>query len=605
MSKQANSRKTSPLYHLWKLVSFKPGIFIPFFLLEMMFFAVFPQAIGLLMREFFNVLSGEAQFGMDHWGIVAVIIGVSVATNIGNLADFFVYSMVHTNFTCLMGRNMLYRLLHHPGAQPYPESTGETISRLRGDTDEVARFANELISPIGQAVFAITALVIMVQISPRITLIAMLPTLFILFISRFATKKFIRLRKARRSASGRLSGMIGEIFSAVESMKVSGAEKSVIGKFNELTEDLRNKAIKDTVFHEFIHFSYSSIVNLGTGFILLTMGDLIGTQNFTVGDFSLFVYYLGYLSEFMGMFGIIMARYQQITVSMDRIADVLAPDSDKTLTEHNRLYLTGSLPDVPYIAKTREHWLSEVRVEGLSFQFGQTGHGIQNVSFTLPRNTFTVITGRIGSGKTTVLRTLLGLLPRESGNIYWNDQLVEDPAHFFQPPRCAYTPQIPQLFSESMKENVLMGMPEDAVDLDFALYTAVMEDDLKVIEGGLQATLGARGVRLSGGQRQRSAAARMFVRDPELLVLDDISSALDVETEKKLWERVFALQNHTILAVSHRHAVLENADQIILMQGGQVTAIGTLDELLETQEEMRQLWFGNDDTQPEPGSSDS
>jgi ATP-binding cassette, subfamily B, bacterial len=603
VSKQATDRKPSPLYHLWKLVSYKPGIFIPFFLLEMMFFAVFPQAIGLLMREFFNVLSGEAQFGMDHWGIVAVIIAVSVATNIGNLADFLVYSLVHTNFTGLMRRNMLYRLLHHPGAQPYPESTGETISRLRGDTDEVARFANELVSPIGQAVFAMTALVIMVQISQRITLIAMLPTLFILFISRFATKKFIRLRKARRSASGRLSGMIGEIFSAVESMKVSGAEKSVIGKFNELTEDLRNKAIKDTVFHEFIHFSYSSIVNLGTGFILLTLGDLIGTQNFTVGDFSLFVYYLGYLSEFMGMFGDIMARYQQITVSMDRIGDVLAPDSVKTLTEHNYLYLTGSLPEVPYTAKTREHWLSEVKVEGLSFQFGQTGHGIQDVSFILPRNTFTVITGRIGSGKTTVLRTLLGLLPRESGTIYWNDQRVDDPAHFFQPPRCAYTPQIPQLFSETMKENVLMGLPEDAVDLDFALYTAVMEDDLKVIEGGLQATLGARGVRLSGGQRQRSAAARMFVRDPELLVLDDISSALDVDTEKKLWERVFSLQNHTILAVSHRHAVLENADQIILMQHGRVVATGTLDELLEKQDEMRQLWFGNGDTQPVTNSS--
>lgn len=138
-----------------------------------------------------------------------------------------------------------------------------------------------------------------------------------------------------------------------------------------------------------------------------------------------------------------------------------------------------------------------------------------------------------------------------------------------------------------------MGTPEAEVDLDFALYTAVMEDDLKVIDQGLEAILGARGVRLSGGQRQRTAAARMFVREPELLVLDDISSALDVETEKKLWERVFALENHTILAVSHRHPVLQHADQIVLMQDGRVAGIGTLQELLASHEEMRQLWQGN------------
>ena len=593
MSVQAEQKKRTPVYHLWKLVTYKPWLFVPFFLLEMLFFAGFPQVIGLLSREFFNVISGEATMGLNHWSVLAIVMGVSVANNIGSLMDFVVYGIVRTNFTGLMRRNMLNTLLHHPGAQPYPESTGETISRFRGDVGDIAMFANELIAPIGQSVFAVIALVTMSRISPKITLIAVAPTIIIFFLSRFTTKTFIRLRRARRSASGRLSGMIGEIFSAVESMKVSGSEKSVINRFNELTADLRQKAIKDTVFHEFIHFSYRSIVNLGTGFILIALGDLIGTQDFTIGDFSLFVYYLAYLSDFMGMFGDVLARYQQVSVSMDRISTVLSPDSGDKLTEHNPIYVTGELPDVPFIRKTDEYVLQELRIEDLTFLFGETERGIQNVSFNIPRDSFTVITGRIGSGKTTVLRSLLGLLPKTAGHIYWNEEQVDDPAHFFLPPRSAYTPQIPQLFSETMRENVLMGMPEQEVDLDFALYTAVMEDDLKAIDDGLEAILGARGVRLSGGQRQRSAAARMFVRNPELLVLDDISSALDVETEKKLWERVFALENRTILAVSHRHTVLERADQIILMEEGRVKAIGTLAELLETEDEMRQLWQGN------------
>lgn len=599
MSVNTSHKKRTPAYHLWKLVTYKPFLFVPFFLLEMLFFAGFPQIVGLLSREFFNIISGEATMGLNYWGVLGIMIAVSVANNVGSLMDFVVYGIVRTNFTGLMRRNLLNTLLHHPGAQPYPESTGETISRFRGDVGEIAMFANELISPIGQTVFAVIALVTMARISPRITIIAVAPTLIIFFLSRFTTKTFIRLRKARRKASGRLSGMIGEIFSAVESMKVSGAENSVIDRFNALTGDLRDKAIKDAVFHEFIHFSYRSIVSLGIGLILLTLGELIGSEEFTIGDFSLFVYYLSFLSEFMGMFGDVLARYQQIKVSVERISTVLAPDTADKLTEHNPIYITGELPEVPYHAKTQADLLSDLSVKNLTFLFGETGRGIEDVTFTIPRNSFTVVTGRIGSGKTTVLRTLMGLLPRTSGEIYWNGKPIEDPAHFFQPPRSAYTPQIPQLFSETMRENVLMGLPEDQVDLDFALYTAVMEDDLKAIDDGLEATLGARGVRLSGGQRQRSAAARMFVRSPELLVLDDISSALDVETEKKLWERVFALENHTILAVSHRHTVLEHADQIILMEEGRIKAIGTLKELLETQEEMRQLWRGNQEHSPD------
>ena len=206
-----------------------------------------------------------------------------------------------------------------------------------------------------------------------------------------------------------------------------------------------------------------------------------------------------------------------------------------------------------------------------------------------------VVTGRIGSGKSTLIKTLLGLLQPLSGLIQWNGTPV-DPSAAFVPPLTAYTPQVPTLFSETARDNLLLGLRAGQPTLDASIRQAVLEDDVESLPEKLDTLIGAKGVRLSGGQRQRLAAARMLVRDPELMVFDDLSSALDIDTENELWRRLLTHKTRTYLVVSHRRFVLQKADRIIVLKGGMVDAAGTHPKLLEESSEYRMIWG-------EPGAS--
>jgi ATP-binding cassette subfamily B protein len=569
--------------------------------LAMMVLVAFWQVPGLLMREFFDLLTGEEQVRLGVWGIVALLLACQLGRTLGILGlvktnvPFFVHTMT------LMRKNLLKHILRRPGASALPDSPGEAISRFRGDVFEISLFALWLNDIQGGIAFGIVAIILMLSISPRIALLAVLPFILVGIVSNAATKRIEKFRRASRKATGIVTSFIGEFFGAVQAVKVATAEEGVIAHFEALNDQRRKTALQDRLFNEILFSIFRNGVNLSTGVILMLVGQAMTQGTFTIGDFSLFVFCLDGISELTTFAGLLVARYKQIAVSVERMERLMEGAPKGALVEFSPVYMDGSFPDVVYPAKTESDRLETLAVEGLTYHYPDSENGIEGIDLRLGRGALTIVTGRVGSGKTTLLRVLLGLLPREAGTVRWNGRAVEKLDTFFVPPRCAYTAQVPRLFSDSLRDNVLMGLDRDDDAVMQAMRLAVLEYDLLELEEGLDTKVGSKGVKLSGGQVQRTAAARMFVRDPELLVFDDLSSALDVETELKLWERIFAQSGATCLAVSHRKVALRRADHIVVLKNGRVEAEGRLDDLLETCEEMQRLWHG--DLVPEPAGS--
>jgi ATP-binding cassette, subfamily B, bacterial len=558
-----------------QLARYRPGLFALGMALWIAFWAV-PAATGLVLQAIFDRIGGQA--GFDLLSFVALLLAVEGTRLVVLYWAIVVFTRWWVHIESLLRRNLLAaQLANRREEQGEPvTSASEAIPVFRDDSADLVKFVDTWLDVAGTMTFGVIAVAVMIRVDPTLTLVVALPLVAVFLVMRVLAERLRHVRRADREATVRVTGYLGTLFSSVQALKVAGAEDRAVDHLRTLNAARRRTALKDRVLNDSLDAFGGSTVDLSIGLVLLLVATSMRAGEFTVGDLALFASYIAALASIPRWAGLLLARHRHAQVAASRMGALL-PDGDAShAVTHHDLQLDGARPP----GRPRETHPGPAAVELIGF--GTADGRVHGIDLRLAPGSFTVVCGEVGSGKSSLLRAMLGLAGPTEGTLRWNGREVTDLAAHMTPPRCAYVPQVPRLFSDTLRENLTVGLATTDGSLSDALQRAAFDTDLDEMRDGLDTLVGPRGVRLSGGQLQRAATSRALVADPGLLVLDDLSSALDAATERRVWERVMAEQRATVLAVSHRAGALERADQVVVLSGGEVAAAGTLDELCAT-----------------------
>ncbi|HOX06658.1 MAG TPA: ABC transporter ATP-binding protein [Planctomycetota bacterium] len=450
----------------------------------------------------------------------------------------------------------------------HASTSGDLMSRASSDLEAVRRFYAMGLLCFADAIILIpAAFIMMVAINPWLAVAATAPLLLGSPLSAMLMTRLHNTYQASQDALGVLTGRVQEDIAGVRALKTYAREDAAFANFEALNREYTAKAVRVSRFDALFEPYFRLIPEASVAVALAWGGWLVLGRRMDLGDLVKFVAYVGVMIWPTFAVGMALNILQRAKASAKRLEDIFQTAPAQHPPE-------ASGPDV---------FRGSLSFRGLTFTHrGKEAPAVSDLSLDVPAGAVLGITGPTGSGKSTLLNLAAGLLTAPRGTVFLDGADLGEIGRGKLRRAVTLVEQSPFLFSRSLEENLAYGRENCPPELvREAVNLAALDGDVARFEGGLATVVGERGVTLSGGQRLRAALARALVVEPRVLLLDDVFSAVDVETEKAIWSRIRPkLAGTTVIVVSHRISVLRECDRVAVIQDGRLSEVGTHRELL-------------------------
>ncbi|MEX1020424.1 MAG: ABC transporter ATP-binding protein, partial [Litorilinea sp.] len=451
--------------------------------------------------------------------------------------------------------------------------TGQLMIRATDDVEKVRVFLGQgLLMALQAVVLMVGALTMLFVTNSRLTftILPILPIALVLFmIFGIVSQPLFTKVQAKLS---HLNTILQESLAGIRVVKAFAREQSQAAKFETAAQDLMQQQITVARVFSFLFPVVFLVANLGQVAVLYFGGQQILAGTLTVGEWQKFTLYLLYVFFPIGQLGFIISQMSQAGASADRIFEIL--------DARNEVF---DKPDAIAMPAIR----GEVEFRAVTFRYFESSEAVLDaISFTAQPGETIALLGSTGSGKTTIINLIPRFYDVSDGAIFIDEHDIRDVRIESLRRQIGIVLQETNLFTGSIRENIAFGRPDAPLeDVMAAAQAAAAHDFISGFPQGYDTPVGERGTTLSGGQRQRIAIARALLMDPQVLILDDSTSSVDVTTEVQIQHALDRLmEGRTSFVIAQRISTVLNADQILVLDDGKVVAHGRHHQLMETSE---------------------